>query len=97
MLQPKQHILLYQCELNLARQLLQLCELTVGLGEERFLVFLASESEKGSPPIIARKAFFCDRSFAVGEDGDAFLVLVYLIALVLEVEDCPVGLGKSEC
>jgi hypothetical protein len=64
--------------------------LTVGLGEERFLVFLASESEEGSPPIIARKTFLCDRGFPVGEDGDAFLVLVYLIALVLEVEDCPV-------
>jgi hypothetical protein len=61
------------------------------------LVFLAPESEQSSPPITARQTFFCNRGFPVGEDGDAFLILVYLIALVLEVENCSASWRNDKC
>jgi hypothetical protein len=59
--------------------------LPVCLRKKRFLVFLASEGEQCSPPIIARETFPSDFRFAVCEDGYSSLVLVQFVALVFEV------------
>ena len=70
----------------------------VGLIQERLLVLLAAQGEQGTLAVIPGKTFFRDRSFAVRKNGNPLLVLMELVALVLEIEDCPEDLrlvGRS--
>jgi hypothetical protein len=64
--------------------------LQIRLGEQRLLVFLAAECEQSPGPIVTGEAFPRNRGFAVGQNGDAFLVLVQLVTLIFKVEDCPI-------
>jgi hypothetical protein len=53
------------------------------------LEFLLTEGEKGFLFVTSLEACFSDCGFAVCNYGDALLVLVDIVALVLQAEDCP--------
>ena len=76
LLQAKQYILLHQSKLDLPGQLLQLGKLGIGFCQQAILIFLAAQREKRPVAVISREALLCDGCFAVGEYGDALLVLV---------------------
>lgn len=88
LLQTEYDILLYQRELDARCEFLELFQLRVGLGEERFLVFLAAEGEQGALLVAGCEHLFGDFGFFGGEEGDASLVLVEFVALGFEVVDC---------
>lgn len=91
LLQAKDDVLLDLGELDVGRQLLELLQLAVCLGEERLLVLLAAEGEQGALLVALGQHLLGDLGLAVGEDGYAPLVLVQLVALGFEVEDGPLG------
>ena len=89
LLQAKQNILLHKCKFHVARQLLELSQLRVRLGQQRFLVLLAPECEFRTGGITLCKTLFGYLLLAARQDGNALLVLVQFIALVLHVQDRP--------
>jgi hypothetical protein len=91
LLQAEHDVLLDQRELDARRQLLELRQLRVRLGEERLLVLLAAQGEQRALLVVLREHGARDGGFAVGQDGDAPLVLVEAVALGFEVEDSPGG------
>ena len=58
------------------------------------LEFLAAEGEESFWFIASGEAFFCDGGFAVGDEGDASLVLMEFVALVFHVQDGSDGRSK---
>jgi len=87
LLQTVQNVLLHERELDIRGQRLELRELRVRLCQQRFLVFLLSQREKGPWFIAVAKAFASDFFLAVREEDDFLLVLVQSVALVFHVED----------
>ncbi|RBQ80867.1 hypothetical protein VDGD_21129 [Verticillium dahliae] len=87
LLQPEHDVLLYERELDVGRQVLQLGELGVRLGEQGLLVLLAAQGEQGLVLVALGEHLLCDGRLLVGQEGDALLVLVELVALELHVED----------
>lgn len=87
LLQPENHVLLHERKLDVARQLLELRQLRIRLRNQAFLVLLAAERQLGLVYITLGQALFCDGLFAVGQDGNAFLILAQLVALDLHVQD----------
>ena len=93
LLQAKDNVLLDQRELDGGRQLLELLQLPVRLGQERLLVLLAAQGEESAFLVVLGEHFPRDGGFSVREHGDAPLVLVQAVALGFEVEDRPRGDG----
>lgn len=89
LLQSKQDVFLDESKLDAGGELLELLQLAVCLGEERFLVLLASEGEEGAFLVALGEHLFCYLGLAVGQDGYTLLVLVELVPLVLEVKNSP--------
>lgn len=89
LLQAEHHVLLDHGELDRGRELLELLELGVRFLEEGLLVFLPAEGEQRAGLVAFREHLFRDGGLLVGQDGDAALVLVELVALELKVEDGP--------
>lgn len=94
LLQAEDDVLLYLRELDVGRQLLELLQLAVSLGEQRLLVLLAAQGEQGALLVALGQHLLGDLGLAVGEDGYAPLVLVQLVALGFEVEDGPFRRGE---
>ena len=90
LLQSKHHILLYEGKLDVGRQLLQLQQLRVRLGEQRLLELFAAQRQQRARPVALGQQLARSLGLAVCEDGDALLVLFELVALDLEVENGPV-------
>ena len=95
LLQAEQDILLYEGELDARGELLELLELGVGFGEQRLLVLFAAQRKEGPLLVAPGKRLARDLGFSVRQDGDAALVLVQLVALDLEVEDCSMKGGRE--
>lgn len=85
LLQAKHDILLYERELDVGGQLLQLLQLCVRLCEERLLVFLPAEGEERALLVTLGQHLPRDLGFSVGEDRYAPLVLVEPVPLGLEI------------
>ena len=56
--------------------------------------FFAAEGEESFGFIASGEAFFCDGGFAVGDEGDAALILVEFVALIFHVQNGSDG-GRS--
>lgn len=92
-------VLLDEGELDGARQLLQLGQLRVRLGQQLLLVLLAPQGQERPRLVPRRRHPPRHLRLLVCQDCDAPLVLVQLVALDLEVEDRPVfweGRGRGE-
>lgn len=89
LLQAKDDVLLDLRKLDARRQLLELLELRVRLGEEALLVFFAAQGEQGARLVALGQHLAGNVGLLVGEDGDAALVLLELVALRLHVQNCP--------
>ena len=89
LLQTKQNILLYLGELDLGRQPLQLLQLRVRLGQERLLILFAPQGEERSFLVALGEHLPRNIRLLVRQNGDAPLVLMELVALVLHVQDRP--------
>lgn len=85
LLQAEDDVLLDLGELDARGEALELLELGVGLGEQGLLVLLLAQGGEGALLVALREHLPRDVGLAVGEDGDAPLVLVELVALDLEV------------
>lgn len=94
--QAEEDIFLYEGELDVGREVLQLGELGIRLGEERLLELLAAEGEEGAVLVALGQELTGGGGLPVGQDGDALLVLLQLVALELEVQDCPVDAASAE-
>lgn len=88
LLQAKQDIFLDEGKLDVGGQGLELCKLLICARQECFLVFLAAEGEQGAGPVVCAQVLLGNLLLAVGEDFYALLVLVELVALDFQVEDC---------
>lgn len=91
LLEAEDDVLLYEGELDVGRELLQLLELRVRLDQQRLLVLLAPQGEEGALLVALGEHLLGDLRLLVGEDGDAALVLVQFVALDLHVQNGPVG------
>lgn len=87
LLQAEDNVLLYLRELDIGRQLLELFELAVGLGEKGLLVLLPAKCEESALLVALCEHLPRDFGLAVREHGDASLVLMELVALDFQVED----------
>lgn len=90
LLQAEDDVLLYEGELDVAGELLELGQLGVRLGEQLLLVLLPPQREEGALLVAGREHLARDVRLLVRQDDDAALVLVELVALELQVEDGPV-------
>lgn len=89
LLQTEHDVLLDHGELDRGGELLELLELGVRLLEEGLLVLFPAQGEERARLVALGEHLFRDGGLFVGQDGDAALVLVQLVALELEVEDRP--------
>lgn len=87
LLQAEDDVLLYEGELDVAGELLELGQLGVRLGEQLLLVLLPPQREEGALLVAGREHLARDVRLLVRQDDDAALVLVELVALELQVED----------
>lgn len=90
LLQTEDDVLLDLGELDARRQLLELLELGVRLGQQGLLIFLAAQGQQGLLLVAFGNHLAGDVRLLVGENGDTPLVLVESVALDLHVEDGPV-------
>lgn len=89
LLQAKDDVLLYLRKLDARRQLLQLLQLRVRLGQQRLLVLFAPQREQRLGLVALGQHLLGNVRLLVRQNRYAPLVLVQLVALVLHVEDRP--------
>lgn len=76
LLQAKDDILLYKSKLHIRRQLFQLFELRIRLGQQRFLVLFTPQRQQGFLLVASGEHLLRDIGLLVGQDSDASLVLM---------------------
>ena len=89
LLEAEDDVLLDLRELDARRQLLELLQLRVRLGQQRLLVLLAPQRQQRLLLVALGEHLLRDGRLAVCQAGDVALVVVQLIALDLEVQDGP--------
>lgn len=87
LLQAEDDVLLDQGELDAARELLELGQLGVRLGQELLLVLLAAQGEERALLVARRQHPTRHVCFLVCQDADSFVVLPELVSLEFQVED----------
>jgi hypothetical protein len=70
-------------------------KLRVCLSNQAFLVLLAAQRQFRLVHIALGQTLFCNSLLAIGQDGNALLILPQLIALDLHVQDRPGGVSMA--